>query len=370
MYTCHMSTFQKIGYFLLRCIKSFILGGAAVFGGFTAIIVVILMLVAIAAGTAAKAGDTAEKFSEKKLEYGSDDAKKTFLAIDVKGVIMGEPSAEDLASLFSEGITYGYDVKEQLAEAAKDKDIQGVILMVDSPGGTIFGSQAIADGVTAYRNKTGKPVIAYIGGMAASGAYWTSVSADEIIADHGTAAGSIGVIFGPFKYYDKVTAEDGGAFAGGVVTQGGIQTTYITAGRSKDVGNPYRKLTDQEIAAFQESVNDSYQEFVSWVSTRRSIPEDTIKNQLGALIYGEKQALKYHLIDKIGNKEDAFTELALRAGITNTDFKVVKEQPKHGMLSTIFGALTHTGTPKVAASTCLLHSQVLAFHGDVNALCQ
>ena len=86
-------------------------------------------------------------------------------------------------------------MEDNIWQAAKEDSIKGVVLMVNSPGGTIFGSNAILDGVKEYKNETGKPVIAFVTGMAASGGYWASLGADEIIADSGSTIGSIGVIF-------------------------------------------------------------------------------------------------------------------------------------------------------------------------------
>ncbi len=348
----------------------FILSGAAVLGVMTTIILVIVVLAAMSAGAASDPSNTS-KFAERTVEYGDEDAEKTFLAINVNGVILGERSGiSELGSLFEEGLTYGYEVKEHLMEAAEDEDLSGVILIVDSPGGTIFGSQAIADGVSYYRDKTNKPIITYVAGMAASGGYWTAVSTDHIIADHGTAVGSIGVIFGPFKYYDKVISEDGGAFVGGVVTENGVETTYITAGKSKDIGNPYRKVTPEELAKLQVSVDDSYTEFVKMVSLHRSISDATIREEIGAMIYGEKQAVELKLIDAVGNKHDAFNALAAKAGVKEGEYKIVRETPENDVFGALFGAALHSKSQQqVASPLCALHSQILAYHGSVATLC-
>ena len=373
-----MTIFSRFGHFILRLIKFFFYGSAAVTGMMFTVTFGILVLVAIsAAASAGTSSETAEKpFSEEKTVYGDEDAKKTFLAVDVSGVIMGEQlSTDGWEALFTEGITFGYQVKEQLMHAAKDDDIDGVILVIDSPGGTIFGSQAIADGVANYRKETGKPVITYVSGMAASGGYWSAVASDLIVADHGTAIGSIGVIYGPFKYYDKVVAEDGGAFLGGVVTQGGVESTYITAGRSKDIGNPYRRLTEDEINKLQGNVNDSYSEFVAHVAAHRSMSEDKVRNELGAMIYGEKQARDLGMIDMIGSREEAYRILADKAGERGEDFRIIRQTNPTDFWSSVLGAVTQKQTPTAESSLstlrmCGLSSNVLAFHGDVSSLCR
>lgn len=365
-----MTVFQKLWHFVIKIIKVFVLSGAAVLGMFTTIILTFLVIAAMSMGKAATP-DIQEKFANEKVSFGKEYASNSFLAVDVNGVILGDRQGLDgLAAFLSEGVTYGYDVKEQLREAADKNDVDGVILMVDSPGGTIFGSQAIADGVEYYKQKTGKPVITYVGGMAASGGYWTAIAGDLIMADHGTAIGSIGVIFGPFKYYDEVISEDGGAFMGGVVTQGGIETTYITAGRSKDIGNPYRRLTPEETAQLQESVNDSYSEFVKHVANERKLPEDKIRNEIGAMLFGELQAQKLGLIDMIGSKEDAYAVLAERAGVAANSYKVIRQIPSDDFFGTLLSAYTQQNAAKTATtSVCSLNTQILAYHGNVLSLC-
>lgn len=281
---------------------------------------------------------------------------------------MGEPEpAGDWITGISSGITYGYEVKEQLAKAADDDAIEGIFLYINSPGGTIFGSNAILEGVQDYKTKTGKPVVAFVSGMAASGGYWASLAADQIIADTGTTVGSIGVIFGPFKYYDSVVSEDGGILAGGVVTENGIQTTYITGGKSKDLGNPYRQLSAEEITTLQNMVNVSYEQFVSKVSQYRSIDPAVIKNQIGALIYSEQQAKELKLIDGIGSKEFAYTVLAQKANL-GTDYQITRLKQEPTFLGTLVGAVAPKKTP-TASGICPLASVIIAYHGDIQAIC-
>lgn len=370
-----MTFFQKFGQFILRMIKFFFYGSAAVAGMMFTVIFGSIMLVAISIAVGAGSSEEATKpFSEEKTVYGDEDAKKTFLAVDVSGVIMGDQlSSDGWEAFFTEGITFGYQVKEQLMEAAKNKEIDGVVLVIDSPGGTIFGSQAIADGVKYYKQNTDKPVVTYIAGMAASGGYWSAVAGDMIVADHGTAIGSIGVIYGPFKYYDRVVAEDGGAFLGGVVTQGGVQTTYITAGRSKDIGNPYRQLTQEEIDKLQGNVDDSYEQFVKHVAGHRGMSENAVRTELGAMIYGEKQALTNKMIDMIGSREEAYRILADRAGVRDDNFRIIRQSSTADFLSSVLGALGRKEPPTAGSLTpklCGLSANVLAYHGDVASLCE
>lgn len=203
--------------------------------------------------------------------------------------------------------------------------------------------------------------------MAASGGYWSALEADEIWADTGSTIGSIGVIFGPFKYYDSVVAEDGGAFLGGVVTENGIQNTYITAGRSKDLGNPYRQLTQEEIASLQNMVNRSYTDFVAKVAVIREIEPAVITGQIGALVYSEQQALELKLIDGVADKHEAYARLAELAQLEN--YKITRLTPEPSFFNTLMSAI---GPEKnlTASSPCKMSSLILAYHGDLQTICQ
>lgn len=255
---------------------------------------------------------------------GDEGNANKLLAVPVTGVILGESEGGGgfLSSLLS--ATYGYQVKADLEAAAERNDIKGVVLEMDTPGGTIFGSRAIADAVRAYRERTGRPVLAYVRGLSASGGMYAMAGADHIVADHGTLVGSIGVIFGPLSQYDNVIATDGGLLGGGVETTGGITEIYITAGRSKDLGNPYRPLQDEERKALQLGVDNNYETFVSHVAEGRGIEASAIKDQLGALIYDEQTALQSGLIDQVGNRDEAYVKAAELAKLKTGDWQVTR----------------------------------------------
>lgn len=300
--------------------------------------------------------------------YGS--GYNSLLSIKVSGPITGS----DQGSLgpFADVSASGYYIKQQLQAAADDDSIKGVILEVSSPGGTIYGARAIADGVTYYKEHTGKPVYAYVEGLAASGGYWAIAPTDKIIADYGSDVGSIGVIMGPFQYYDGVIAEDGGLLGGGIVTQNGIESTYFTAGTSKDMGSPYRRLTPSEVQNLQQAVNNEYENFVAYVAEHRKISAETIKDTIGALAYDNKSALELKLIDNTGSRDAAYAELAKAAGIED-DYQIVQEDYIPTFLETIL--FTLTGKPNKHAQsqkqfdTCSLTRSTLAYHGDVTRLC-
>lgn len=315
-------------------------------------------------------GENISVGTDYKYIAGNKESENKFLSIKVTGVILGDKSEQSNPfEALNTGVVYGYEIKKELTDAANDKTLKGVILEVNSPGGTIFGSRAIADGVMYYKQKTGKPVITFVSGLAASGGYWASIASDIVVADYGSTIGSIGVLFGPFKYYDKVVSENGGILTGGVVTQNGIDTTYITAGKSKDIGNPYRQLTIDEIKILQRSVNDEYDNFVGYVSKRRHIPESTIRNQLGALIYDNKMAKENKLIDATMNRDQAYTFLANKAHISEGNYQIISRKNDTNFVDALLQSQLKTPAKSVSAY-CILSTITLAYHGDVSNLCQ
>lgn len=335
-----------------------------------------LFLILLAIGLAAGQPATSQNTTLANLTPVYGDGANQLLSIKVEGVIAGQSESEGFLGSLA-GLSSGYEVKDQLIAAAEDSTIKGVVLEINSPGGTIYGAHAIADGVEYYRTQTKKPVYAFISGMGASGAYWAAASTDKILADYGTDTGSIGVIMGPFEYYNKVIATDGGLLGGGVITQNGVEQTYITAGRSKDIGNPYRRLTNDEIASLQRQVNNEYDNFVAYVSARRSITADTIKTQIGAMSYDNKTAQSLKLIDATADRDEAYDQLAEAAGVSQ-DYTIVRTDDATGFFATLMSAIKHGRWPHVQAAptqaditakTCALTKSMLAYHGNVADLC-
>lgn len=331
-------------------------------GSFISFIFLIIFIASIAS--------TADPTLNPNIEYGDYGSNNQFLAINVHGPIEGTNSSSGyIDQIFGGELnTYGYDIKKQLLSEADIDTYKGIILMIDSPGGTIYGSKAISDGVNYYKDKTKKPVYAYIEGMAASGAYWAASSADKIFADAGTGIGSIGVIYGPFTYYDKPIAVDGGILGGGVITQNGIEQTYISAGSGKDAGNPFRRLTAEETKIIQESVNNNYNDFLNQIALTRSIPKTYLKDTVGAHLYGEQQAISNRLIDGTLPKEDAYIELAKAAGINDSNFNIVNQPYISNSTPSLFGIKLPFNINKPAVSKCSdkAISMPLAYHGDVS----
>jgi protease-4 len=307
----------------------------------SAVIILVLYLFVRSLVGEKPAEDHSAKPGTDGYEYtvveGDDTADASILAVPVSGIILTEPTSD--AGIFDflseEGVTYGYDVKESLKRAAEDDSIKAVILEINSPGGTIPGSKAISDGVEYYRKATGNPVYAHITDVGASGGYWAAAATDRIYSEIGSEIGSIGVIMGPFKYYDGVMSE--GSLFGSVETENGIESRYFTAGQYKDTGSPYRRLSEEEVAHWQRALDNEYARFVAHVATRRGLSEDTIRGTVKALPYETTRALALGLIDGEASREEATNALADAAGLE--EYNVIMEDPVMNVFDELFGGV-------------------------------
>jgi protease-4 len=309
---------------------------------------------------------------------GDPESENLLLRIPVSGIILGSPSQGMEAAMSFRGVTYGYRVKEVLDQAAKDDGVKGVLLHLQTPGGTIFGSRAIFDAVQSYKEQTGRPVYAFVEGLSASGGVIAMAGADKIFADFGSRVGSIGVLGGMLTYFDDPVATDGGLLGQGIETRGGIEHTVIGAGRGKDLGNPFRRPSESEIEVLQEGADNEYDRFVALVAENRPIAENVIRETMGAMIFGNQMAESYGLIDGTRNREDAVAELARAAGV-GADHQLAT--PRTGarslwreLLSGAWGADGASGPDwdaMVRRDVCQAVARLpMAYAGDLAAMCE
>ncbi len=321
----------------------------------------------------------------KQADYsyvsGDSDSNNKLLTVAVSGIILGNAPEEDYGFGLSDFLTYGYDIVDTLKDAAEDENIKGIFMPFRTPGGTIFGSQAIFRAIKQYREDTGNPVVVYIEGMSASGGVMAMVAANNIYADYGSLIGSIGVLGPSLTYFNKPIATDGGLFGGGIVTQGGIEQTPITAGRGKDLGNPFRKPSDEEVANLKAGVNNEYEDFVSHVAKNRNMEPDMIRNEMGAQIFDNKTAQAYGLIDGTQYRSEAIKSLAKLAKL-NDDYKLVKPvYDRKSLMNQLLGVVYKPSAQFQAGQYAeqLLRQQIcgnsrqltLAYHGSLSStLCR
>ena len=182
------------------------------------------------------------------------------------------------------------EILKSLHKLVDDVSVKGVVLRIDSPGGAVGPSQEIYDAVRTLKEK--KPIIASMGGVAASGGLYSALGASKTFAQSGTLTGSIGVII-QFPNLTKIA------------NQVGFEMITVKSGKLKDVGNTFRTMTEEDMAFLQSTVDSVYEEFVAAVMTGRGIKESAVRPFADGRIITGRQALEYGLIDEIGGLYDA-----------------------------------------------------------------
>jgi protease-4 len=227
-------------------------------------------------------------------------------------VTMIVQSGADMAGVPSWGKGLGYveiegtivDATETIRELKsleRNPRVKGLLIRVDSPGGVVTPAHEIYSEIKRIRDG-GLPVIVSMGTIAASGGYYVSAPADLIVASPQTLTGSIGVImeFPVLK---------------GVMEKLGVKVEVVKSAEHKDIGSPFRDMTDSDRRLLQGVVSDVYEQFVEIVSRERRIPEDSVRAFADGRIFTGRQALRLGLVDTLGTFEEAKLIAAERCGI-------------------------------------------------------
>lgn len=229
-----------------------------------------------------------------------------------------------------------------LRQARHDDKIKAVVLRIDSPGGSAYASEVIGQEIRLLR-EAGKPVIASMGAVAASGGYWIAAPANEIWAAPTTITGSIG-IFGLIH-----TAEDAMPVLG--LNVDGVGTTEL-AGLSG--GLPlFQGLNSKAQDLFQLLIERGYTEFLSMVGENRNMSNAEVDKVAQGRVWTGRKALELGLVDKLGTLDDAVKAAADKAGLTMYDVKVVQQKlsPSEQMIKDLLGEAKAQGwLPETAVS--------------------
>lgn len=193
-------------------------------------------------------------------------------------------------------------VLDQINKAANNDSIKGVMISIDSPGGAVAPSIEIAYAIKRLREK--KPVVAYAAGTFASGSYYASIWADEIIANPGSMVGSIGVIMQS-------------ADLSGFMSKVGIETQSVQAGKYKKVGTVDRAWTSYEVNELNKVITGIYDMFTTDVANARGLDIKKRDMFANAHIFTASQAKEVGLIDKVGVSHDAKKRVAQLSGVIN-----------------------------------------------------
>ncbi len=239
------------------------------------------------ASTGVRLEEPVPRFREIVVERGTRLVPDRIALITMRGLISSSIPGNVSDSMVE-------DMRLALQQARDDSRVKAIVLEIDSPGGEVTASDQIYNAVTKARAR--KPVIVYMDSLAASGGYYIACGGKYLMANETTITGSIGVIIQTLNYeqlFNKV----------------GLASVVFKSGKFKDILNGARPMTPEERELIQRFVMETYDKFLGIVSKERSIPADTLRNNIadGRIISG-KEALNVKLIDGVGQIEDAFAK--------------------------------------------------------------
>ena len=201
-------------------------------------------------------------------------------------------------------------IKADLRRAANDASVKAVVVRVNSPGGSAVASNEIYKAIKDF----GKPVVFSFGETAASGGYYIACAGKWIVANPDTLTGSIGVIS------ELPNAEE-------LMKKIGVEFIVIKSGQNKDIGSPFRQMTDEEKKLWQVIIDQVYDGFVKIVAEGRNLPEDKVRQLADGRVYTGRQAKELGLVDQLGYLDDAVNKAGELGGVKGKP-RVVEYLPR------------------------------------------
>lgn len=214
---------------------------------------------------------------------------------------------------------------EDLHRYQENGNVKAIVVRLETPGGGITPSQEIYDELVDFRRESGKPVIASMGSVAASGGYYIAAACDHIVAAKGTVTGSIGVIA------QWMNLE-------GLLEWARVEPTTFTSGDQKDLGNPYREMTEEERLLYQAFIDELHGQFVDAVAAGREIDREEVVEIADGRIFTGARAVELGLVDEIGNVWDAISIAGERAGIGSDPRVVYPRYEDPGLIDLLFSS--------------------------------
>ncbi|RLB21030.1 MAG: signal peptide peptidase SppA [Deltaproteobacteria bacterium] len=275
---------------------------------------------------------------EEQVLEGEGETK--ILLLNISGIISEKKESKGLG--FSKKVSLVARIKEELQKAEGDSSIAGVIIKINSPGGSVTATDIIYHELMQYKKQTGVRIVACLTGTATSGGYYVASVADEIIAHPTSVTGNIGVIamkFNVEKFLSKI----------------GIQEETIKSGEKKDIWSPFRPCTPEEKDIIQTIINTLHERFVKVVFAGRQplLSKEEIRKLADGRIFTADQALEMKLIDRIGYLDDAVEEM--KKALKLEDAKIVTYNRPRSYKGTIYSGLPVTSHKEI---------NLIAINGD------
>lgn len=216
------------------------------------------------------------------------------------------------------------DTIDALHRYARNSSVKAIIVRINSPGGAIAPSQEIYEEIRNVRSRSGKPIIASLDSVAASGGYYIASACDSIVANPGSITGSIGVILQWMQTKD-------------LLAWAKLKPETITSGAMKAAGSPYQELTDAERAYFQSIVMQLHGQFVHAVAVGRKgkMTEADVSRIADGRVFTGEQALGLKLVDQLGNLDDAIRIAGKLGGIAGKPGTIYPKKRTRGLFDVL-----------------------------------
>jgi protease-4 len=247
-----------------------------------------------------------EKGLQEQVVEGEGTAK--ILLVDISAVISEKEKSRGLGLVTEDSLVAR--IKEELQKAEKDEYVKGMVVKINSPGGTVTATDTIYHELMEFKRRTGTRIFACVTGLAVSGGYYVASAADEIIAHPTSVTGNIGVIALKFNV-DQL------------LSKVGIQEETVKSADKKDIWSPFRPSTPEEKEIIQSVIDTFHDRFVGVVHAGRKalLSKEEVDKLADGRIFTAEQALAAKLIDKIGYLDDAVK--AIEGSLNLTEAKVI-----------------------------------------------
>ena len=259
-------------------------------------LIAVFLCVSLLAGCTPFVSNSRPEFQEVLLQ---GEGREKILLIDIDGLISNQPILVPNAGLIP-GMTAR--VRQELEIAFEDPRIRGILLRINSPGGTLTDSDIIYHSLMEFKKSKNVKIVAAMGDIAASGALYLAMAADEVYAHPTTITGSIGVILPHVDY-------------SGVMERVGIRSDPIKSGQFKDIESEYRRRTPEEQKMLQALVDKQHEKFVAVVRAgRKKMNRSQIEEIADGRIMGADEAKSRGLVDGIGYLDNAYQRITRLSG--------------------------------------------------------
>tara|TARA_Y100000590_G_C15691673_1_gene1003614 strand:- start:759 stop:1811 length:1053 start_codon:yes stop_codon:yes gene_type:complete len=275
-----------------------------------------------------------KEIGQFSFQEGEIDSKNKIILLKLFGPILNQPMDLVEFNLISDFRAIYLDEFSKLLEKIKNENPKGLIISIDSPGGSVSATYSLFKKIKNFKRENNVKVYLHTNELLASGGYWFALASDKIYASYGAMIGSIGVKGPEWIYFDNPVSISSGILGQSIETTKGIKKYNTIAGTSKDLFDPFRPPTINEIQSLQEMVNEIYVDFVNSVSKERKLEINYIKEDLGALIFSAKKAKNNFLIDDVKNLEEV--KKSLISNLKLKDYKIIEYERKSGLLKNFF----------------------------------